>query len=52
MRYLFRGLIRDTGRPVEGHVEAVTEADACTALSENGVVTESLVPDPNPLNLN
>ena len=52
MRYLFRGLIRETARPVEGHVEANTEADACHALSENGVVTESLVPDPKPLNLN
>jgi hypothetical protein len=37
---------------VEGHVEASTEADACHALSENGVVTESLMPDPKPLNLN
>ena len=52
MRYLFRGLIRETGRPVEGHVEAATEADACTALSDNGVVTETLTPDPKPLNLN
>jgi hypothetical protein len=52
LRYLFRGLIRETGRPVEGHVEAATEADACTALGENGVVTESLIPDPKPLNLN
>ena len=51
MRYLFRGLIRETGRPVEGHVEANTEGDACHALSENGVVTESLIPDPKPLNL-
>ncbi len=52
MRYLFRGLIRETGRPVEGHVEASTEGEACHALSENGVVTESLIPDPKPLNLN
>jgi hypothetical protein len=52
LRYLFRGLIRDTGRPVEGHVEAATEADACSALSQNGVVTEALTPDPRPLNLN
>ncbi len=37
---------------MEGHVEAGTEADACTALSQNGVVTESLIPDPKPLNLN
>jgi hypothetical protein len=52
VRYLFRGLIRDTGGPVEGHVEAAAEEDAYEALSENGVVTESLIPDPKPLNLN
>jgi hypothetical protein len=51
LRYLFRGLIRETGRPVEGHVEANTEGEACTALAQNGVVTESLIPDPKPLNL-
>jgi hypothetical protein len=37
---------------VEGHVEAATEEDGFHALAENGVVTESLVPDPKPLNLN
>jgi hypothetical protein len=37
---------------VEGHVEASTEAEGCDTLSRNGVVTESLVPDPKPLNLN
>ena len=52
MRYLFRGMVRDSGRPVEGHVEAVTNDDAFNALSQNGVVTESLTPDPKPLNLN
>jgi hypothetical protein len=52
VRYLFRGLIRETGRPVEGHVEAATEEDGFHALSDNGVVTESLIPDPKPLNLN
>jgi hypothetical protein len=52
VRYLFRGLIRETGRPVEGHVEAATEEDGFHALAENGVVTESLIPDPKPLNLN
>jgi hypothetical protein len=36
---------------VEGHVEANTEVDACHALSQNGVVTESLIADPKPLNL-
>jgi hypothetical protein len=52
VRYLFRGLIRETAGPVEGHVEAATEDAAFMALSDNGVVTESLVPDPRPLNLN
>ncbi len=52
MRYLFRGLIRDNGSPVEGHVEAPTEEGAYEALAGNGVVTESLTPDPKPLNLN
>ena len=52
MRYLFRGLVRETGRPVEGHVEAATDAEAYNALSQNGVVTESLHADPKPLNLN
>jgi hypothetical protein len=37
---------------VEGHVEAATEEAGFHALSENGVVTESLIPDPKPLNLN
>jgi hypothetical protein len=52
VRYLFRGLVRDSGRPVEGHVEGATEEDAYSQLATNGVVTESLVPDPKPLNLN
>jgi len=51
LRYLFRGLIRDSGRPVEGHVEAGTDDEAYAALGRNGVVTESLVPDPKPLDL-
>jgi hypothetical protein len=52
VRYLFRGLIRETGRPVEGHVEAVNPDEALKALSDNAIVTESLVPDPKPVNLN
>ncbi len=52
MRYLFRGLIRETGRPVEGHVEAMVEEEAYEALASNGVVTESLIADPKPLSLN
>jgi len=52
VRYLFRGLIRENGRPVEGHVEAPSPDEALKALSDNGIVTESLNPDPKPLNLN
>lgn len=48
MRYLFRGLIRETGKPVVGHVEADTEETAFNALADNGIVTESLNPDPKP----
>jgi len=51
VRYLFRGLIRETGRPVEGHVEAVNPDEALKALSDNAIVTETLVPDPKPVNL-
>jgi hypothetical protein len=52
VRYLFRGLMRDTGRAVEGHVEAAHPDEALKALSDNAIVTESLTPDPKPLNLN
>jgi len=48
VRYLFRGLIRDTGKPVEGHVEADSEEMAVNLLSENGYVTEAIRPDPRP----
>jgi hypothetical protein len=48
LRYLFRGLIRETGKPVVGHVEADTEETAFNALADNGIVTESLNPDPKP----
>lgn len=37
---------RDTGKPVEGHVEAETVDEALTALSESGIVTESLRENP------
>ena len=43
-------MIRTNGRIVEGHVEAPTPEDAYGALSDNGIVTESLRPDPRPDN--
>jgi len=36
---------RDSGRLIEGHVEAEREEQAYMTLSDNGVITESLVPD-------
>ena len=51
MRYRFRGLVRETGQPVEGHVEAATEEEAYNVLGENGFVTEAVRADPKPLNL-
>ncbi len=52
VRYRFKGLVRSTGQPVEGHANGETEETAYAALSEHGIVTESLTPDPEPLNLN
>ncbi len=49
MRYLFRGLIRETGKTVEGAVEADSAEDALNALSANGIVTEDLTPAPLPI---
>jgi hypothetical protein len=46
---LFRGLIRETGKTVEGAVEADTPEDALNALSANGIVTEDLTPAPLPI---
>src|SRR6476661_556333 len=41
-------MIRTNGRIVEGNVEAPTPEEAYAALSDNGIVTESLRPDPRP----
>jgi len=41
-------MIRTNGRVVEGHVETPTPEEAYAALSDNGIVTESLRPDPRP----
>jgi hypothetical protein len=51
VRYLFRGIVRDTGRVVDGHVQANDPAEACNHLADNGIVTESLREDPIALNL-
>jgi hypothetical protein len=51
VRFLFRGVVRETGNPVEGHVEAADAESAFIVLGENGIVTESLREDPQALNL-
>jgi len=48
VRYRFRGLARTTGKPLEGHAEAASEEEALANLSDNGIVTESIWPDPKP----
>jgi hypothetical protein len=52
VRFLFHGFQRDSGEPVDGHVEAVDKEAAYQVLSEHGIITEPpLVEDPKPLNL-
>lgn len=48
MRYRFKGLLRETGKPVEGHVEAQGQASAFRMLGDNGIVCEALREDPLP----
>lgn len=46
MRYLFRGLRRDNGEPVEGRVTAPDRDAAYHILGDHGFVAERLEPDP------
>ncbi len=43
--------MRDTGMPVEGHIEAAEVDIAYDMLSGHGVVASSVLPDPKPLNI-
>jgi hypothetical protein len=43
--------MRDTGQPVEGHIEANDVDIAYDMLSGHGVVASSVIPDPKPLNI-
>ena len=51
MRYRFKGIVRTTGQTVEGHAHGDTADVALQALSDHGIVTESLREDPEPLNM-
>ncbi len=46
MRYRFRGLLRETGKAVEGHVEAPTVDQAYDLMADNGIVCEAMREDP------
>jgi len=46
VRYRFRGLLRETGKPVEGHVEAPTVDQAYDLMADNGIVCEAMREDP------
>jgi hypothetical protein len=46
VRYLFRGLRQQTGEPVEGRVTAPTEEVARGVLRDDGIVADSLQPEP------
>ncbi|MEO1237645.1 MAG: hypothetical protein AAFX76_12730 [Planctomycetota bacterium] len=46
MRYRFRGLLRETGKAVEGHVEAPTLDQAYDLMADNGIVCEAMREDP------
>jgi hypothetical protein len=52
VRYRFKGIVRTTGQTVQGHAHGESPEQAYQALSEHGIVTENLVEDPEPLNLN
>lgn len=51
MRYRFKGIVRASGQTVEGHAHGESPDEALAALSEHGIVTESLREDPEPLNM-
>jgi hypothetical protein len=46
VRYLFRGLRQQTGEPVEGRVTAPTQDVAHDILRDDGIVADSLTPEP------
>lgn len=46
VRYLFVGKKKETGEPVDGHVDATAEASAIATLAEQGIVATRIKPDP------
>ena len=46
VRYLFVGKKKETGEPVDGHVDAAAEDGAIASLAEQGIVATKIKPDP------
>ena len=46
VRYLFVGRKKDSGEPVDGHVEASAPESAMESLAEQGIVATKIKPDP------
>jgi hypothetical protein len=46
VRYLFVGRKKETGEPVDGHIDAPAEAGAVATLAEQGIVATKIKPDP------
>jgi hypothetical protein len=48
VRFRFRGFDRESGKPLEGYVEASEAEGAYQVLSDHGIVTDALLADPEP----
>ncbi len=46
VRFLFVGRNKHTGEPVDGHMDASSEANVVRALSDQGIVVTKVKPDP------
>lgn len=47
VRYLFVGRKKETGEPVDGHIDASAEDGAVATLAEQGIVATKIKPDPS-----
>jgi len=47
VRYLFVGKNRETGEPVDGHVDAASEAGVIESLAQQGIVATKVKADPS-----
>lgn len=50
VRFLFIGRRKETGEPVDGHIDADAPDGAVRSLAEQGIVATKIKPDPGPSN--